>query len=462
MYEFIIHDVPLETGAMSRYKNSAKLRRKMQFTSRYGDQIELFKEEHDHPNGDMIWLPRGVCPINPEADFRSHGVAANFNFTAEPRPNQEEMFAEAEGLVDTVSNGVYVAPTGWGKTVFGYWLANLTGVNTCVVTTKSDIFERWVTDAPKFLGIPQSRVGVIRQDKCEVKDKDFVVSLVQSLSKEDKYPEWVFNYFGHVIYDECHRMPAEQFSSIVGRFSALHQHGLSATPDRKDGKEKLFYAHIGPIRAKAPEKSMIPKVMRFKTEWRCPRVPQKDKKTGKTKIVRIPHAADKIAHIVKLLAVDDERNQLISKVLRMALAKDRMVVGFSTNHMHLEQIERQLVKDGFPKSDIGWYVSASTKAEKQKQQEAIVKPMLLTTWQMMGEGTDLPWYDTAAFFSPRGDVIQPAGRVRREYENKKFPLLLDFMDQDSPVFKGFATRRKDWYEEIGAQIINTWESSNGS
>ena len=197
---------------------------------------------------------------------------------------------------------------------------------------------------------------------------------------------------------------------------------------------------------------MVPQVMRFRSEWMCPRVPKKDKKTGKVKITTLPHQAGKTAHVDKILAVDTERNELIARLTRLAHGKGRTTVVFSTQHMHLKEIEKALLAQGVSAHDFGYYVSASTKAEKKVQYEAKGKPIILTTYQMMGEGTSIDWVDTAILAMPRSDVRQPVGRIRREFENKRFPLVFDIVDRDSPVYKSYANSRNNWYKEIGAEV----------
>ena len=40
---------------------------------------------------------------------------------------------------------------------------------------------------------------------------------------------------------------------------------------------------------------------------------------------------------------------------------------------------------------------------------------------------------------PRANVTQPVGRIRREYADKEQPVVMDVVDNDSPVFSGYAT-----------------------
>ena len=179
-----------------------------------------------------------------------------------PRDHQVELFGETAVLLKAGSRR-RLAYTGWGKTVLGYHAAATFSVKTLVITTKDDIYKQWLEGAKTFLGLPDDVIGEIRGDKCEVHGTDFVVAMIHSLSKDGKYPDWITKGFGLVIFDECHRVPAEHFSDVVDMFPASCALGLSATPDRADGKELLIYAHIGPIRAKTEAQLMVPKVLRF-------------------------------------------------------------------------------------------------------------------------------------------------------------------------------------------------------
>jgi superfamily II DNA or RNA helicase len=72
---------------------------------------------------------------------------------------------------------------------------------------------------------------------------------------------------------------------------------------------------------------------------------------------------------------------------------------------------------------------------------------------MAREGTDIPWLDTAVLATPKADVEQIIGRIRREHPGKKEPVVLDPVDQDSPVFVGYANKRAWWYRKVGAKIV---------
>lgn len=440
-------DQPLSTGATAVYPYSKKLERQYRFKSRFDDEVLL----HELDGLGNIHLPRALCPLG-KVDERDDGEDVIFAKCPEPRDHQVKLFDETTEFLKNGQSGVVVAYTGWGKTVLGYKAAHVLQKKTLVVTTKDDIYQQWLKGAEKFLGLKPHQIGEIRQDKCEVVGTSFVVAMIHSLSKEGKYPDWITKGFGLVIFDECHRLPADSFSKVAAMFPAKVRLALSATPNRQDGKELLLYAHVGPIRAQTEAQLMIPKVLRFHTNWQCPRVIRKDKKTGEKKVVRIAHSPGKTAHIEKMMAADPLRNQLIGELIMQARGKDRQIVVFSSLHEHLRTIARVLNTMGVSNKDIGYYIGAQTKAEQEARAKATTKPILLTTPQMMGEGTDLPWYDTCLLAIPRSSIEQIIGRIRREYPDKKEPVVMDLLDNDSPLFSGYASQRRSTYRKIGATV----------
>jgi superfamily II DNA or RNA helicase len=442
-------DMPLSTGATSVYPYSAADEKKYSFMSRFDERVSLCKV--DAAKG-LIHLPRGLCPIGTN-DNRVDGLHVHFPKDPLPRPNQVKLFEKTARFLLDGDSGVVSAYTGWGKTVLGYHAAFVVQRKTLVITTKEDIYLQWLAGAQTFLGLHPHEIGEIRGDKCEVKGTKFCVAMIHSLSKEGKYPKWIDEEFGLVIFDECHRLPADQFSEVAFMFRARLRLGLSATPDRQDGKEIMVLAHIGPIRAQTDAQLMIPKVLRFNSAWECPKVLRLDEDTGEKKVVKLPHQPGKTTHIEKMIAADPARNLFLADLIHSAFEKNRQLVMFSTLHDHMQAVHRICREEfGISGRKMGFYKGATTKAERSHREREKVKPILFTTFVMMGEGTSLDWLDTCLLGMPRSQVTQPVGRVRREYLDKGPPVVIDVVDHDSPVFSSYAESRLRWYKKIGCQI----------
>ena len=146
-------------------------------------------------------------------------------------------------------------------------------------------------------------------------------------------------------------------------FPARLRLGLSATPERADGKELLVFAHIGPVRVKAELQLIVPKVLRYVSPWRCPRrVVTKD---GDRRVERVPHEPGRTTFMEKILAKSPERNLMLGSMLFTAFQKGRRTVLFSSLHDHLHLVRDAAREMGIKPRDMGLYIGAGTKAERE-------------------------------------------------------------------------------------------------
>jgi superfamily II DNA or RNA helicase len=461
----LISKPPLYVSGGAAYPRSKELQRLADVETRYGEAYSLARH---NAVDDTLWFPRAMCPSpGPENDRRSSGVAVQYEHRFTPRNEEQARIAE-EGyaLLHAERSFVLQAPTGWGKTIVGCAILSRLRVRTLVITTKEDILKQWADAAKLVLGLSDAEIGFWRGDEQPQPQHTFVVGLVQSVMKgPERYPDVDYASFGLVVCDEVHRMGAEHFSQAMWWFPAKLRLGLSATPYRKDGREQVFFGHIGPIALTAEQETLVPRVIIRRSDWKVPRVRRYVPGVGE-QYVRMPHEPGKLGHVSKMLSRHRPRNALIVRFLMSALAKKRNTVVFSDNLKHLDLIREQLLLHGLAESDIGYYVgitgatkarSASydgkTRKERQAQRErAKVCPVVLATYQMASEATDVPWWDTCVLAIPRADVVQIVGRIRREYPGKGTPVVLDIVDDDSPVYEQFFRKRMRWYQSLGCEV----------
>ena len=318
-----------------------------------------------------------------------------------------------------------------------------------MIVTKDDLLKNWTDTAQQVLGLKPKEIGIIRQDVCQVEDRKLVIGMIHSLSIPGRYPQWIIDEFGLVCWDECHHVPANTFALTAGLFPAKLRWGLSATPERVDGKDIVLYAHIGPVRVRADDMPLVPRVMQVMTNWMCPRVRRKDDITGEVRTVRLPHSPGKCGHITKIIARDQQRNTRLATLITACHTKGRRTVFFSDTLEHLDTMH-QLLVTRIPAKDIGYYVGGMKQAELDASK---AKPVILATYGMCSEGTNIPWLDTCVLGTPKADVRQVVGRILREYPGKQQPVVIDPVDDDSPVYAGYAKKRRYWYRAIGAETV---------
>jgi hypothetical protein len=125
---------------------------------------------------------------------------------------------------------------------------------------------------------------------------------------------------------------------------------------------------------------------------------------------------------------------------------------FSSLHEHLISLAQASVKKGVDKEKCGFYIHATGKKEIAERDAMMDRQVVFTTFGMMGEGTDRDDFDTCFLCMPRANVLQPVGRIRRQHDAKRSPIVFDFLDDDSPVFLGYGRSRAKWYQQIHAEV----------
>lgn len=440
---------PLETKAAAVYDYSNTLANRFTRVDKFGETYFAYRKV-----GDYIFLPREACPVS-HNDNRVDGQPVKFNLNWQPRTqDQFDWVMESLTFLKAGKSGISEAPTGFGKTACSMPVIAAVQRKTLIVCTKEDLLlgdDQWYGSLKKFLNLQDHEIGFVRGDRCDVQGKKVVLSLIQSLAKENRYPPGTFDDFGLMITDETHRVAADFFSNIMFLVPALRRWGLSATPNRSDGKDDLLRENIGPVRVRATQMKLVPKVLHIKSNWRCPRVVKTNKLTGEKTVKRYPHMPGRIMGVLKFIVNDPARNSVLVDAAMMGYSKKRHHVMFTELVDHINILHGLLIERGIPASDIGIY-KGGMKEEARKA--AVKRPITLTTYRMTSEGTNVPRWDMATFCTPRGDVIQIAGRILREHPDKSNPVIVDVTDADSPVFKGYAWNRRVWYQKIGAEQID--------
>jgi hypothetical protein len=61
--------------------------------------------------------------------------------------------------------------------------------------------------------------------------------------------------YGHVIIDECHHLAALSFENVLSEVKARYIVGLTATSQRRDGRDPITEMQLGPVRFRVNAKS---------------------------------------------------------------------------------------------------------------------------------------------------------------------------------------------------------------
>ena len=138
--------------------------------------------------------------------------------------------------------------------------------------------------------------------------------------------------------------------------------------------------------------------------------------------------------LIEHLATDEERNKLIAKTI--IEEKNHSCLILSDRLAQLESIRALLPYEMQEKSAFinGKMQSKKAKAEREQALEDMrtgKKKYLFASYSLSKEGLDIPRLDRLFLASPAkysAIITQAVGRIRRTFEGKETPIVLDFKD----------------------------------
>lgn len=154
----------------------------------------------------------------------------------QPRPYQQRAL---EAWNENGSRGVVVLPTGSGKTQVGVMAIEARRRSALVIAPTLVLVRQWYDVLRTMFALP---VGVVGGGEYGVEELT-----VTTYDSAYLHMEHLGARFGLVIFDECHHLPGESYALAARCCLAPFRLGLTATPERADGRESALQELIGPI-----------------------------------------------------------------------------------------------------------------------------------------------------------------------------------------------------------------------
>ena len=424
----------------------------------------------DHLSG-YIQIPRGLqdelwenikqADIDYEMeDERQQGRKINVDFKGELRPEQDKALKE----LIRYDNGILHAATAFGKTVVSSAIIAQKKINTLIILESSALIEQWKEALEKFLnineGLPtyETKTGRVRKRKSLIGTLQGAhdsmtgiidIAMAGSLCKKGKYHK-MMNEYGLVLIDECHHSASETIANVLKEVKAKYVYGVTATPKRGDGLEKINYMLIGPIRYSytAKEKAKEQGIQHLVYPRFTRTVPPRGVITDKMH----PNEAYEIIHN------NDVRDEQIIEDVKNCVAAGRTPVVLSRYKDHSEKFYERL--KGYAD-----HVFLMTGNNSKKEHRKILEQMhqvdknesliLIATGSLVGEGFDFPRLDTLVMETPgtfRGVGEQYPGRLNRAHAAKENVIIYDYVDNHIPMFNNMYMKRLKAYKQIGYEF----------
>lgn len=256
-------------------------------------------------------------------------------------------------------------------------------------------------------------------------DKSVIFASVQSLGKDSYLNKKFFDreYFDYIVVDEFHHAVSSQYKKIIDYFKPKFMLGLTATPERMDGRS-IYQLCDYNVPYEITLKDAINRDLLVPFHYYGIY-----DDTDYSKI-----------HLVKGRYDEKELNETyIGNVVRYDLIyrhymkyPTKRAFGFCCSRKHAEDMSREFNERGIKS------VAVYSNAEGEFAEERAVaidklkkgEINVIFSVDMFNEGVDIPEVDLVMFLRPTESPIvflQQLGRGLRKYENKEFLNVLDFI-----------------------------------
>ena len=320
-------------------------------------------------------------------------------------------------LLPEPHDGILSLQTGGGKTVCGLYIASQLRLPTLVLVHSGFLKDQWVERIQAFL--PNARIGTIQGEVFDIENKDIVVGMLQTIALKDHPPNH-FKRFGLIIVDECHHIASEGFSQAVPKLTSKYMLGLSATPERKDKLMYVIHWFLGPllyVSNKADKMDELVNVEVYEFEG--------DEKHNE--IIYNNSGVMFTTLMINKMTENVERTKFLVKILEdIAEEPERQILVLSDRVEHTKNLYDLLNSSLQSKAGI----LARGMKPAVRDEFCKNKKILISTYQLVKEGFDVPTLNTLVMATSRPDIDQIVGRILRVEKSKRttHPLIIDVVD----------------------------------
>src|SRR5262245_30358312 len=187
------------------------------------------------------------------AEYRLHleDRAENYFDCPPLRPTLPPLRQDQESAItaweEAGKRGLIVKPTGTGKTEIALGIIARHRVSTLIVAPLRDLMYQWQRRIRQGLGFDAGVLGDGRREIWPITVTTYDSAWIHMKEMGNRYR--------FVVFDEAHHLPGPSLHESALDCLAPMRLGLTATPARADGRERLLDSLIGPVafREEIPE-----------------------------------------------------------------------------------------------------------------------------------------------------------------------------------------------------------------
>ena len=340
----------------------------------------------------------------------------------EPRGAQIEALCALENTrAEGAKRALVQAATGVGKTYLAAFDSKKYG-RVLFVAHREEILKQ---AAESFKNVRNSDDYGFFDGESKCTDKSVIFASVATLGRNEYLNDKYFapDYFNYIVIDEFHHAVNDQYQRIVNYFNPQFLLGLTATPERLDGRNIYEICDYN-VPYEISLKEAINKGMLVPFHYYGI-----FDETDYSKL-----------HIVRGRYDEKELNETyIGNVHRYELIYkyyckhgSRKALGFCCSKEHAREMAKEFSARGIPSVAVFSYASGEYTEKRnvaiQRLKNGEIK--VIFSVDMFNEGVDITSVDMVMFLRPTESPIvflQQLGRGLRKYRGKEFLTVLDFI-----------------------------------
>ena len=392
-------------------------------------------------------------------DKRTKGQELNISFRGELRESQ---IPAVETMLEN-ETGILHAATAFGKTVVCCDMIARRGISTLILVDRADLMNQWIKRLEEFLDIDeelpeyQTKTGRTRKRKSLIGNLQGAhdtltgivdVAMIRSLKKKDGFHPKLKEY-AQVYFDECHHAASDSAIEVLQEINAKYVYGVTATPKRGDGKEKITEFLLGPIRYRFTAKDRAEEQNINHLVY-----PRFTRTVKPHHLSKTPYGND----AYELIRNNDVRDEQIIRDVADCVQAGRTPVVLTKYVDHAKKLSERLKT--YADRLILLTGANGTKARRAQVEELNKVDnsdslILVGTGSLLGEGFDFPRLDTLFMATPvsgENVVEQYVGRLNRDYDGKENVIVYDYVDSHIPKFDKMYSARMKAYKKIGYEL----------
>lgn len=372
----------------------------------------------------------------PKADFSSNKIVMDKQMP--DRTEQQEAFED----LSCSENGILNMACGRGKTVICLHAIAKWGENALIICNTKQLMRQWVKAAtdPELLGMKEEDIGWV-QGKPDTWDwkKPLVVASLKSLAMyHDKVALEMVLWFGRIIWDEVHHLSAKEFSKTAPIFPG-HRYGASATVDRQDGMEFVYFWHVGQVAHVNLTQDVIPTVLFRKSRT----------------VIDLSHpdVVDRNGqiHHRKLAAyvgTIERELKLAKEIVDEGLSRGRDIVAISMSKDHAQRLHEMTPNSGVLHGDV--------KDEDERLRMLNDHKITFGTVDMLAEALNKKTLDSLIIlteFKSKKNAQQSTGRIQRLLlDREKRAKVIVLFHVNIPPLRSLGMKLMQYFKRCGFKV----------